>query len=136
MVYDTFIDIEMASFFCQKHKWFHKNLDISVSFFFPKKVYLAANLYSFVKIWLVFRAIFGSFRKWKKSKNGSKMAQKGLKWVRKVSEKYKSITKRKGPKIVQWNPQKMLWKWAILLQNEPLCFDWLVLLSKTFQFIP
>ena len=33
----------------------------------------------FVKIWLIFRAIFGSLKKWERLKNGSKRSQNGLK---------------------------------------------------------
>ena len=47
----------------------------------------------FAKIRLILRAKFASLEKWKMSKNGSKMGQKGLTRPKKVSEKYTTITK-------------------------------------------
>ena len=45
----------------------------------------------FAKIWLSFRANFESLKKLKRSKNGSKMAQQGLKkGIRKVQNYHKN----------------------------------------------
>ena len=71
---------------------------------------------SFRKKWLIFRVIFGIL---KRSKNGSKMAQKSLekgqKGLRKLLKYHETVQK------VQKSSNEISEKCNILLQNEPLC---------------
>ena len=101
---------------------------------------------SFRKIMAHFWAIFWNLKKAKRSKNGSKMTQKGQKKGKKglrQVQKYNHDTFKTGPKIVKWNSPNMPWKWAILLQNEhcalfDLYFTHFKLVSYPFhtRFIP